>query len=828
MTTIPSATGREGEGGVPLDPYQRPDQDREVVLKALREGEQDELVRLPSNRRIRRTIVLAVWGFTFGSLLLAFSSPARNEFLAPGPLTNHHAQILAGMGGDRCAACHSAGNSNWVAWTRTVFGDNTACPTSQSELCLNCHRQSIDPALAANPHALEIEQLRELTHKHAAPFRTAGLELPVDRELRQLACSTCHVEHHGALIDLTAMSDQQCQTCHAQRHRSFEDGHPEFQLVGAQLPSAIRFDHQTHLQKYFPEGRREFACAACHHGDSERNVMRLGSFEAMCRSCHEQTIRTTGQQGLVLLELPLLDLECLESAGHEVGSWPAGARGDFGGRLHPMTWSLLAKDPELAAALKAFPAGFDFSEVDPGSTEQLGHLAELAKGMKRLLLELSARDFRDVMEAPSSSAVERASTPSGLQVFRDAAAQWFPEMANQGKFATGLPTPAGSGQSGFEPIWLPESAILARWLQDQELLAPNPLIGKVSPTATSGGAAGQQAETSKPESQAQAPADAGSSRQVIRQPAITNPAAQVDDYSGREGITRPAPLRNSQSSLPAANADDKSELLAVNPLQEQKAGGVTQPDLGLEEQSSAHQTDSITNLGQQRNQHAPPHKAAVNQPSQAPAIEPVFPLPVTNQIAQPAILRGWSRDDRSYRLVYYVADHSDSLWPALQHWLNSLEDAGKSESALVLRQSLHLPTAAGACFSCHRTGDQSGAPRTVTARERVGWTSELRRPELKGFTRFSHAPHLLQLQCTGCHQLAGPETGSTPAQLASWQRAEQANEEGTVESSDFNPLGRATCVKCHQQNQAASSCTTCHHYHVDQNWLRVLDLKSGD
>jgi len=828
MSAPGPAAGNTVRTEMQVDPYQRPDQDRAVVLPALQPGGQDEVVQLPSNRRIRRAIVLSVWGFTFGALLLVFGSPKRNEFLAPGPLTSHHAQILAGMGGDRCAACHSAGNSNWLGWTRTAFGDNTACPTNQSELCLNCHRQSIEPTLAAQPHALSREQLEKLTREQETPFRAAGLELPADHEYRQLACAACHIEHRGELVDLTKMSDGQCQTCHTQRHRSFESGHPEFQLVGSQLPSAIRFDHQTHLRKYFPEGQREFACAACHSGDSERNVMRLGSFDSMCSSCHQQTIRTTGQQGLVFFELPLLDVDRLRASGHEIGSWPAGARGDFAGLMQPLTWSLLAKDPELAAALKAFPAGFDFSEIDPQNEEQLSRLAELAKGMKRLLLELASRDFREVVAIQAENPPGHRPAISGLQVFRDAVLQWFPEMASHGKLASLSESSLGSGQIDSQAAWRPDTGVLARWLQDQELLAPNPLTGKVSQRALPGGNSAEQSEALKAATQTQSPVDAGPSRQVIRQPAVTNPQANVDEKSGRGGINNLDPLREGTANLPAANAGPDSELLAVNPLQGQLPGGVSPLEGDRGEGVPAHQTDSINNLGQQRNEHAPPHKAAVNQPSQAPAIEPVFSKPVANKIPQPALLRGWKRDDASYRLIYYVADHEDLFWPELLQWRNALQAAGQSQATQALAQSLHHPSAAGACFSCHRVSSPAASANLLASRNQVGWKSELRRPELKGFTRFNHAPHLLQLQCNACHQWADTPLSTPPTQLASWQKSDSSAAGHTVERSDFAPLGRSTCVQCHRENQASNSCTTCHHYHVDQNWLRMLEGTSRE
>ena len=66
------------------------------------------LVRRRSLRSKRNTFTISVTVFTIGTLLILFNSPFRNEFVVPGSLVSSHAQILAGQGADRCAACHDA------------------------------------------------------------------------------------------------------------------------------------------------------------------------------------------------------------------------------------------------------------------------------------------------------------------------------------------------------------------------------------------------------------------------------------------------------------------------------------------------------------------------------------------------------------------------------------------------------------------------------------------------------------------------------------------------------------------------------------------------
>lgn len=807
------------------DPYQRPDQPRIRYLPGRSSDEPQQVQVRHSVRRRRGLICLCVLAGTIGSLLILFQSPLRNELLAPGPLTSHHAQILAGMGGDRCAACHTAGNDTWLNWTGLKKTAQVDCPTTQSDLCLKCHQQTIPVQLAANPHSLDAAQLAQLTEKHQAKFRLAGMKLPSQDFPRELSCAACHREHHGAEIDLTAMTDQQCQTCHTQRHQSFEKDHPDFALVGTQLPGNLSFDHATHFKKYFPEGQAELSCVQCHIGDSQKNVMSLASFDAMCASCHQQTIRTSGQQGLVLLELPMLDLERMRAAGVEVGAWPKEAQGDFAGRLHPLTWALLYRKESLRDSLNAFSADFDFSDLDVEDQKQLEKLGVLISGMKQLMIELGSQDLSGVMGLAASSSQMSGSASSELQFFRDAVAAWFPEMAAKGGLAESMPERIGSGR---ERVWLPQSEAVARWLQEQELLAPNPLAGKVSPSGPSGRES-QQATSAQVVPMAQPTGEAGPSRQVVKQDAIKSGLRKVDDSNGQEREAELPTLRG-ELAIPKADPSSESEQLAENPLKGLKQAGKPEALARKGETLEEDPSDSIGNLGPQRTPHAPPHTSAESQPAQAPAIEPDFSALSKNQLPQPASLRGWRRDDHSFRLVYYVAEHGDSLWPELQRWQTLLEQRDERPVNQLLTSWLSKPGTAGDCFSCHAPQPDLAATGSGNDDPRSSWKSALRLPERKGFTRFSHAPHLLQLKCNECHQLNSESSEDTlrgKARLANWSQTGESHQtvssDQPVKQSDFAPIGRSTCIQCHRKDQASSSCTTCHAYHVDQQWAKRLE-----
>ena len=196
--------------------YQRPhDQWQEVVVQAGgADDDQGKVVRKARSIRWQRWMfTLSVTAFTFGALMIGFATPSiRNEIIAPGELCSSHAQILAGQGVDRCAACHPGGDQSFSQWASSaVFGANAELPT-QSELCMKCHEQSFDKQWAMSPHNVDPKVLSSKLNSelNAKPVSFAakldGLtRLPSPTDSGEMACSVCHREHHGSKNDLTAL-----------------------------------------------------------------------------------------------------------------------------------------------------------------------------------------------------------------------------------------------------------------------------------------------------------------------------------------------------------------------------------------------------------------------------------------------------------------------------------------------------------------------------------------------------------------------------------------------------------------------------------------------
>jgi hypothetical protein len=206
---------------------------------------------------------------------MALSGAWRNELIAPGPLSIHHAHLVDGMNAaQRCAQCHTAASGATADW---FGGGVTAVAASQSALCMKCHEKSIDPQHATAAHSVALAALRPSTDDDLA---SAGHALRDAAE--PIACAACHREHQGRDHDLAAISNHACQACHRERYHSFADGHPDFGDWPYERRTAIAFNHASHAHKHFPAEQREFGCAACHEQDAAGARQLTRSYEAAC------------------------------------------------------------------------------------------------------------------------------------------------------------------------------------------------------------------------------------------------------------------------------------------------------------------------------------------------------------------------------------------------------------------------------------------------------------------------------------------------------------------------------------------------------------------
>jgi len=399
----------------------------------------NKCVPVRSLRAKRGRFITACACLVLGLIAIALSADWRNQVLRPGPLVQQHAQLLARPGVEpNCGACHAAASQNVAGWAASLVVAHDDHPT-QSQLCMNCHAKSISKQNALAAHSLPPGVL-----EHITAARGAAAPPPP----RDVACATCHREHHGALADLTALDNAACQACHQQRFTSFAANHPDFGNWPYKRRTPIVFNHATHSLKHFAEKHEQFDCRRCHVGDPTSGVERLATYEQACAECHDEKIGTSIARGVPMLALPTLDVDALAKAGHNIGAWPKAAVGDFDGRLPPMMKLLLAADPAAAEALKSLGPDFEFQDVDPADAEQLAASAKLAAATKALLADLSSRGARAVIERLSTalgrdvSEAEAATLTAGLSADTiRGAASWVPGLLNQNESVT---TSAGS------------------------------------------------------------------------------------------------------------------------------------------------------------------------------------------------------------------------------------------------------------------------------------------------------------------------------------------------------------------------------------------------
>lgn len=384
---------------------------------------------------------------------MLLSANWRDGFISPGPLARQHAQLLEQSGtAPQCAACHSAATGGVATWTKTTLLGHGDGP-NQSQLCMNCHEQSIDPQLALAAHNLPPADLQQLTKKVSGTFSSAP---------RELTCAVCHREHHGADFNLAKMNNGSCQACHVQRYESFAGDHPDFGNWPYERRTRIAFDHASHQTKHFTEKNEAFDCQICHVPDATQSAQLLAGYEQSCAKCHDEKIATSLTQGVPMLVLPILDVETLRTAGFNIGSWPEGVTGDFDGRLPPPMKLLLAADPATMKAMTTLGPDFEFIDVDPDDSEQLQAVSDLAIGIRKLLAELSqsgpqavrARLQKSLGREIGDTQLDALTAGLSVDTLRPAVTAWFPD-AEAGKNPWPAPQDTGQDESATERSFAP-------------------------------------------------------------------------------------------------------------------------------------------------------------------------------------------------------------------------------------------------------------------------------------------------------------------------------------------------------------------------------------
>ena len=784
---------------------------------------------VPSIRTRRKRFTIGCSILTLGLLVISFSIPQRNEIVVPGGLTTKHGQLLSGFGTKRCAHCHGAGEKPFYAWLTDAVTGGSHLKTSQSDLCLKCHENLKGPnALLAHTVSTKVlKQIRERQMNGNAnqSSKTSFASFQRGHTLgEQIACAKCHKEHHGSQHDLTAMTDAQCQSCHQKHFASFESGHPPFKnYLAGKRRSRIAFDHASHFGKHFPAKGQSFNCAQCHQDDDYQNVKKLMPFEQSCASCHDQPIRNSVAGNLKVFSLPMLDVDAFQRIGADIGNWPEDCVGDCDGSVSEVAQMLLSTDADVAKAFQKLGPGFDFSEIDLEDADQLRAAQTVVLGMKKLFREIALEGQSAIQKRLDSMADDQNLKPTTTALatylasptVKKTIVKWFPEMVTE---------KTDIGQSAKSRFHL-----AAHRQEDDGQLAVNPLKGKMGDTTSSRKENGDNTianSSNKQENRAATPrVENVTDTQDKKIPGkVDNPFSQKLAPATNGELLAENPLK-SLRSIPSKRQTDPTpnkttdvekqqkkspkldekkvanqfspagdgDLLAKNPLKEEflkQANGSQSP----KKQNPGGNVSSTTQQPKERMPESSEPKTAQKKP--AISKDAIQKFLEQNKIAADG---NWVVDHSTYSLDYQPTGHADRV---LQSLLTLAAAKFEQPATKPLFEKLSNPTSVGLCASCHTIDQQPGQPSLI-----VNWKSIVRDPSVRGWTKFSHRPHLIQPQtsdCSSCHKL----------NLSADIRSNFVGFDPNVSGGNFEPVTIDNCMSCHQKGQAASGCTTCHSYHV--------------
>ena len=442
----------------------------------------DKCVPTRSLRNRRGVFVFGCLALTIGLTFYVLFVPWRLEVLAPGGLTRNHAQILSrNTHENRCVECHEAGSLTLFELITEGFADKIHSQQTQSQKCLKCHDKSFDATHALHAHSMPPSELSKLTARYSGRDKHSTLLVSKSEKGGEIACSTCHREHHGAEHDLTRITDRQCAVCHSSEFESFAN-HPEFRSWPRYQNEQIKFDHASHKFKHFAKDGKSFQCSDCHSLSANNEIIVATGFES-CKSCHEDAITTSATDGVVFFALPMVDVDTLADEGIEVENWPEYAQGDFDGIIPPLMRLMLWERQSLRPHLELLDDDWDFANLDPDDPEHLEAAGRIADAIKTLLSTLAEDNeeskalIRRVIGADSDTDVNSFLAPF---VFQSAQSRWFADAGNSDdQFDTSIDDESTVDQdsSGDELLDAePDHELLDEDANDNELLDDDELL----------------------------------------------------------------------------------------------------------------------------------------------------------------------------------------------------------------------------------------------------------------------------------------------------------------------------------------------------------------
>ena len=295
--------------------------------------------------------------------------------------------------------------------------------------------------------------------------------------------------------------------------------------------------------------------------------------------------------------------------------------------------------------------------------------------------------------------------------------------------------------------------------------------------------------------------------------------SEVSDY--QKGIAPPLPETASPTPTPAASPNEKpssgdESLLGGDDL----VGATPTPTPAAE---SGEGGDLLAGEGQDLLSASPTPgedltsgdltsggdllEGAAESPTPAAATPAPTPAVEIKPAEEWVAAGGWYRPAESFTLFYRPMGHAD---PFLVAWLTAaarLSGASGSPEARQAFQRLTDPQNPGLCFKCHTLSESGTKPV-------IYWRPVESEPKEKTFTTFNHSAHFSLVGDAGCQMCHQINPKAEYAKYFSGPSGADANRDPTHFASNFSPLSKMLCLRCHQPKVAGDSCLLCHRYHT--------------
>jgi len=376
---------------------------------------------------------------TIGIAISLNMTQQHREVIAPGPLSMAHAQLIRNpTDPHRCASCHEDSADRF---SNSTMDNGIAAVHTQTQRCMACHLRELPQLKRSMPHDLPLEQLDSMTAKeikHGIPTWLVSLvkNQPIDWHQHQLACSDCHREHQGPDHDLQSISSQRCQACHQNQFKAFSDGHPEFSNYPDAAVGRIAFDHARHRDLHFSKSSTQFDCRTCHVNGAEQGrvgqVFRSVAFDIACGSCHVTPMKTSLSDGIVVFQLPSIDLQRLAQRGEPIRDWPSEAGQLLDGSVPPWMQLLLMGEKDGSKLFEKLPGSGKLSDLNIDDSDDRKAILTLAAASRRLLSQLASGGQQELQkrliatfDPKDHRLVEQLLRGVPPDLFRQAYHDWF-------------------------------------------------------------------------------------------------------------------------------------------------------------------------------------------------------------------------------------------------------------------------------------------------------------------------------------------------------------------------------------------------------------------